>query len=843
MLTTWLDRTRHDIRYTLRGLRRSPGFTATVMLTLGLGVGANAAMFGLLGRLMFRPFAYMRDPGTVSRVYLQAGSRRVVTSAIYPYTRYLDLRRWTTSFSQYAGFAEWPLAVGVGEDARERTVVGISAAFFDFFDARPVIGRFFNASEDSIPRGANVVVVGYGFWKTELGGKNVLGQALQVGPLRTTIIGVAPRGFVGVEEGEPPAVFMPITAFAFGLNQGDARSFYQNYHWDWMSVLVRRKPGVTRTQASADLTHAFVQSFDAQRLQDSWVAPATIARPRAIAGAVRSAAGPDAGLESQTLLWVTGVAAIVLLIACANVANLLFSRTHNRRREIAVRLALGVSRRRLAAQLLTEGAVLAILGGLAGLAVAALVSMALGQLLVESPAIAGLSWPPRHAWSSSSIAALTDWHTLATAGGLALVAGILTSIGPSLLAGRGDLTVSLRAGVREGTRQRSRLRSALLIVQGALSVVLLVGAGLFVRSLDNVRAVRLGWDPEPVLIVDPNLRGLALDTAAATALRHRLLETAQSIPGVEYAARVDALPFATSTWHLHVEGIDSVARLGRFNFQAATPDYFKVVGTRIVRGRSFTASDRGPAARVVVVSESMARVLWPGKDAIGQCLRVGADTLPCTRVIGIAEDAVQYSISDNERLMYYVPDEEPPPVRPGRRLFLRMRGPSVASSIERVRRALQRAMPAPGYVTVVPLEDLVDAQRRSWRVGAGMFVAFGALALVVAAVGLYGVIAYDVAQRKHELGVRIALGAMAHDVVRLVVAEGLSLAAAGVAIGLGVSLIAAHWVQPLLFRESGNDPVVLVIVGLAMGVVAVIASAAPAMRAARADPITALRSD
>jgi ABC-type antimicrobial peptide transport system permease subunit len=246
---------------------------------------------------------------------------------------------------------------------------------------------------------------------------------------------------------------------------------------------------------------------------------------------------------------------------------------------------------------------------------------------------------------------------------------------------------------------------------------------------------------------------------------------------------------------------------------------------------------------VAVVSESMARLLWPGRDAIGQCLRLWSDTMPCTRVIGIAEDAVQYSISDNERLMYYMPDEQPPPVRPGRRLFLRMANADAASQIERVRRALQRVMPAPAYVTVTALEDLVDAQRRSWKLGATMFAAFGALALIVAAVGLYGVIAYDVAQRTHELGVRIALGARSHDVVRLVVRDGLLFASAGVASGFFAALVASRWVQPLLFGESGTDPVVFATVGVAMGLVAIVASAAPAIRATRADPITALRSE
>jgi predicted permease len=396
--------------------------------------------------------------------------------------------------------------------------------------------------------------------------------------------------------------------------------------------------------------------------------------------------------------------------------------------------------------------------------------------------------------------------------------------------------------MRDGSYRRSRTRSTLLIAQGALSVVLLVGAGLFVRSLDNVRSQRLGWEPAPVLIVTPNYRGLVMDSGAATAFRTRLLATAQSIPGVQVAARVNGLPFGTSTFRLFVRGIDSVQRLGRFNYQATTPEYFDVVQTHIIRGRGYTPSERGSLGHVAVVSESMARVLWPGQDALGKCFRLEADTMPCMTVIGIAEDAVQYSISDNERLLYYMPDEAPPSMRPGNRLLLRVVGDAPAQA-ERIRRALQSVMPSPAYVTVSTLEDLVDRQRRSWRLGAEAFTAFGVLALLVAAVGLYAVIAYDVQQRTHELGVRVALGAQAWNIVRLVVEQAIGFAAAGVALGLVAALLLARWVQPLLFEESSRDPMIFGGVAFALGLVALIASAAPALRASRADPSAALRSE
>jgi ABC-type antimicrobial peptide transport system permease subunit len=270
------------------------------------------------------------------------------------------------------------------------------------------------------------------------------------------------------------------------------------------------------------------------------------------------------------------------------------------------------------------------------------------------------------------------------------------------------------------------------------------------------------------------------------------------------------------------------------------------MGTRIVRGRPFTATDREDAPLVAIVSESMGKVLWPGADPIGQCIRVGflvaADTRPCSTVIGIAEDVVQQSLSEPQRLLYYLPLDQVQPAG-GNQIALRMSGRNASSSIERVRRELQKVMPGQGYVTVLTLEELVDTQRRSWALGATMFVAFGVLALLVAAVGLYGVIAYNVAQRLHELGVRIALGARSRDVIRLVVGQGLAFGVAGVAIGLVLALVASRWIQPLLFEQSARDPVTYGGVGAVIILVALLASALPAVRAARADPNTVLRSD
>ena len=778
---------------------------------------------------MIRPFPYLRHPGRVHRVYLVSDNReRTEFHSNFEYTRYLDLKKWTGSFELFAGFAPRRVAVGAGDAARERPVAVVSASFFEFFDLRPALGRFFVAAEDSTPRGAAVAVLSYGFWKTVFGGRDVLGQTLRVRNILCTIIGVAPQGFVGVSDEEPPAVYIPITTAAG--NEPDrhmAATYFTSYSWGWMSVMARRKPGVTVAAASRDLSTAHWRSWNAERAIESGLAPAEVARPRAIAGALKLAAGPEGGLESRTLVWVTGVAAIVLLIACANVANLMFARVLRRRKEIALRLALGVSRKRLVAQCLTESLLLAGLGWGAGLAIAEWGGAALRHLFLPD---------------GSALEVVTDWRTLLAAGACALGAGLLTGLGPAVLATRADLAGSLKAGAREGATHRSLARSSLLVLQGALSVVLLVGAGLFVRSLTHVRELRLGYDVEPVLLAERNLRGLRLDDTGQVVLGRRLLETGQAIPGVEHAAWVSSVPFySESGTGLHIPGIDSVRKLGRFSYQSATADYFRTFGTRILRGRPFTAADRAGTPRVALVSESMARVLWPGKEALGQCMRVGADTMPCTTVIGIAEDAIQRSLSDDKRLHYYLPIDQFRPTE-GFALLLRMRG-DAASQIERVRKALQTVMPGESYITVRPMQELVNDRRRSWRLGATMFVAFGVLALLVAAVGLYGVITYNVAQRMHELGVRIALGAQARHVVRLVVGQGVRFAVAGVGVGLGLALVAARWIQPLLFRQPARDPAIFGGVGALLILVAALASALPALRATRADPNSALRSD
>jgi predicted permease len=749
----------------------------------------------------------------------------------FPYTRYTDIKNGTSSFANQAAFISQNLGVGTGDAVRERRVGVVSAGFWEFFAARPALGRFFTAAEDTTPRGADVVVLGYGFWKAELGGRaDVLGQTLQVHNVTATIIGVAPEGFVGVDDDDPPAVFIPITTFR---GAGDAGSrnptgWFRTYNTGWVSIMVRRKPGISIERAAADVTRALRVSYLKELELTPTMTPPDKSNPTGIVSAMKIGAGPEPSLEARTALWVAGVAAIVLLIACANVANLFLARALKRRREITVRLALGVTRSRLLMQTLTESLLLSFLGSVAGLLVAYWGGAGIRRLLITS--------------ENAPLEVFTDWRTIGVAVGAALLAALLTGVAPALVSMGGDLANTLKTGARGGSYQRSRARTALLVLQGALSVVLLVGAGLFVKSLDNVKTMRLGYDAEPVLLVNRSMRGMRLDSAASVALRTALLEKARAIPGVEAASWIYSVPFrSTSATRLFVAGIDTVARLGRFTYQAASPDYFATMGTRIVRGRAYTDADRAGAARVMVVSESMGRILWPRSDALGQCVKVHADTMPCTTVIGIAEDMIQNDLQTSTRFHYYMPIEQFDPAG-GNGLFLRMRG-DPRRHTESVRKALHTVMPGGTSVTVMPLIDVVDAARRSWQLGATMFVAFGVLALIVAAIGLYGVIGYNVIQRMHELGVRVALGAQATDILRLVVGQGIAFAIAGVALGGAIAFAASRWMQPLLFQQSAKDPVVYAFVGAIMLVVAMIASAAPAARAAQADPNAALRAE
>jgi len=822
----WLDALRQDAAYTVRSLRKSPGFTAAVVVTLALGLGANAAMFAVVDRILFRAPPRLIDSGTVNRVYLYRTSEGIEAERSGQYVRYTDLARWTSSFSLMAAVEERAMPVGTGDATRELPIGIVTASFFGFFDAPPALGRYFTKAEDTPPVGTPVAVLANAAWKTQYAGRrDVIGSTIAIGSTRFTVIGVAPPGFLGLWPERPPAAFIPVSAF--GAMRGNP-SWWSSYdHAIGISTIVRRKRGVNVAAATADLTSALRRSYQNQLDTELPNGPWTMAslRPRAVVASILSERGPEASSFARVALWLSGVAFIVLLIACANVANLLLARTLQRRREIAVRIALGVSRARLTSQLLLEGVLLATLAGVAGVVSATWTSAAMQRLFLPDDIA------PR---------VLTDPRTTTFAIGIAVVVGIATGIVPALQIGRRSLAADLKAGAREGTDQHARLRGGLLVAQGALSVLLLVGAGLFVRSLRNVRQVPLGYDAKPVLVVDLNMRGVALDSAHLAALNDRLLAASLGVPGVEHASFMKTVPFeGIMSTSLFVAGIDSVDRLGEFDFNGVSPDYFSTMGTRILRGRPFLASDGPRSARVMIVGASMARTLWPRANPIGECVRLAAADAPCTTVVGVAEDVHTHTVGDERgNYFYYLPAAQMKPDYTG--LFVR--GRNVSQLAPALRSRLQAEMPGASYVTVRPLSEVIGDQERSWTAGAAAFSAFGALAVGMAALGLYSVITYGVAQRKHELGVRLALGASATDITRLVVGESVRFALLGLAIGAGASLAAAHWIAPLLFEESPRDPVVFGVAGLVLIGAAIVASWLPARRAARVDPTTALQA-
>jgi len=776
--------------------------------------------------LMKNPVAFCFDEK--GRVYVAETNRgKEYINGVSRYVRFEDFKRWTSSFSSFAGYTTRQLAVGVGDNAREMLVGFVSYSFFPFFDAPPAIGRYFVAAEDTTPVGTAVAVLSYPMWQTQFGGRSdVVGNTIRIGSVVYTIIGVAPRGFEGIWPGRAPVAYMPITNYG-GAQQtcgGRPRVWYETYSCGWMSAIARRKPDVTVERANADLTQAEVKSYLAMRVEQTGNAPVELAKPRSMIASILPERGPQKSAIGRVATWVGGVSVIVLLIACANVANLLLARAIARRREIAVRLALGVSHGRLLSQLMTESIVLSVLGGVVGIFIAHFGGTALRAGFVPD---------------NAAPAGLRDPRTVLFAFGAAMAVGLLTGVVPALRARRVDVVHDLRLGAREGGQRHSGMRLALLILQATLSVMLLIGAGLFVRSLRNVEGMRLGYDVDPILVVGLNLRGETLDSAQHVNLLQRLLATAQATPGVVSATRQTSIPlWSNSSTRLSVAGIDTVARLGQFNYTAVSPGFFRTFGTRVMRGRAITAQDTRESPRIAVVSENMARVLWPGRDAIGQCMKVDSDA--CTTVVGIAENIKEQNLSAESMFFYYMPVTQFRPRAGG--LFVRMAGNS-APFKEQVRRSLQREMPGASYVTVTPFEEIVAPTMRSFRLGATMFVAFGALALLVAAMGLYAVIAYNVEQRTHELGVRLALGAQPHDLATLVLADGARVAVIGLAIGVALALYLSKWLEPLLFGVSPRDAAVYVTASLILLFVAMLGSWMPARRASRTDPNIALRSE
>ena len=829
--SSWSESSWQDVRYAARGIRLRPGFAAVVVATLALGIGANAIMFGVVDRLLLRPPAHVVEPERVARMYFREKApawlpnKEFQVGAITTYPVVAALRENVPALEEVAAFSSGKATLGRGPEAEEVSVSSASGNFFRLLGVRPALGRFFAPEEDRPPVGAQVAVLSHSFWRRHFGAeRTALGQQLLIENKSFTVIGVAPKGFNGVNL-DRVDVWLPLSATA---SDGFGKDWHSVPNAWWLTTIGRLAPGATRQQVEASATLAFRNEVR------SWKRPNRDTLGIVIAGSIIAARGPDETPRSAKVsLWLVGVSAIVLLIACANIANLLLARAVQRRREIAVRLALGVGRGRLVRQLLTESLLLALLACAAALLVAHWGGQAVRAVLL-----------PSIEWGDSPV----DLRVLTFTALATVVTGILAGLAPAVQASATDVAGSLKAGVREGGARRSRLRSGLLVAQAALSVVLLVGAGLFVRSLSNVRGLDVGIDLDRVLLARMELRRVGFEPAQIRDLYRTAAERVRQLPGVENTALVAAsIPMrsATSYGKPRIPGIDSLPPLpnGGPYQSAVSPDYFATLGTRITRGRGITPIDEATRARVAVINETVAKHYFPDKDPIGQCIIFGPEQA-CTEIVGVVQNVVLFRMVDDERGLVYMPMSHPlmgDPATPGALLIrAAASSPGVATAVRREIQALAPNMP---FVGVQWFEQLVAPEMAPWRLGATMFGVFGALALVIAAVGLYSVIAYSVSQRTHEIGVRMALGARDADVVRLILVEGTRLGIAGLALGLVVALVAGRWMEPLLYATSPRDPLIFALVAVTLTAVAVAASLFPAWRASRVSPAVALRAE
>ncbi len=806
-----------DLRYAAHSLTRSPGLTLAAVLTLGLGIGANSAMFGVVDRLFFRPPAHVQDPDRVVRVNVTKTKAPYGswTQPLADFPRYSELKNHARGFSSVAAYSGMAFSMGRGLDARHVSGGAVSASFFPLTGVEPVRGRFFTSDEDR-KGGAHVAVLSHEFWHSQYADDpGVLGKTLQLNASTYTVIGVAPSGFTGIDL-DRPDLWVPLSV------AGPENSWPMVLDCDgcsWMNTIARLAPGATTAQAASEAT-ALYRAHVARSPVDS---TATVSL-----GSVHQALGPNVANAAKLSLWLIGVCGAVLLIACANVANLLLARALQRRREIAVRVALGAGRGRLVRQLYAESVLLAGVG----LGAALLVTLWAGPLLrvaLIPDAAPGNAIEPRVFLFSAAVA-------LATA--------LLAGLAPAVHVGVPDLSGALKSGSREGGVVRSRTRTGLLIGQVSLTFVLLTGAGLFITSLHRVLGLRLGFEPDHLIVANVNLRALGLQRAEINATYERMRERVLRLLGIAGASLSIGTPFeAIYDTELKIPGRDSLpmVKSGGPSVSAVTPDYFRTLGSAIRRGRAFTDADNRGAQHVAVINESMARIIWPGEDPLGKTMRVGSDPVPFT-VVGVVEDARRESVTDELSLQYFVPLAQADSVLQTSvsSLIVRTAGPA-APLTGIVRREIQASSPDLPYPNIDPMPALFADQLRPWRLGSWLFTLFGALGVLLAAIGLYGVLSYGVSQRTQELGIRIALGAGRRSVLGLVLRQGVQLTLAAVALGVVGALIAGRAIRSLLYGVSPHNPLVLAAVATILTLVAMLASYLPARRATQVDPMVALR--
>ena len=822
----WLDRVRQDVSYTLRTLRGSPGFTVTVVITLALGFGVNAAMFSMVDALFFRMPTGVVAPAELRRMYLEVHRPREPEGSMthdgFQYPQYRAIARANPDIPIAA--VSDPDSVTLMADDLSLTVrqTEVTRNYFEVLALRPQVGRFFDSTEDQVETPTFVAVISDELWHRSFNADvAVVGRRVTINRRPFVVIGIAPKEFRGVDL-EPVDVWVPLNTH-IGVFSGVRGPWYETFGSAFRPIVRTRS-----TSAQRAFVGRATNAVRGVQLQYYEYDPKANIR----LGSIIHALGPTKlSDEIVVATRVAEMAVAVLLIACANVINLLLLRAARRRREIAVRRALGASQSRLVEQMAIETITLALGGGMVALLIAYWTGTALRHLTM----------PETH-WRNGVI----DPRTAAFIVALSLVTGLVAGLAPALGSLRPNLVDSLRAGGRDVAYRPSRVRAALLVLQTALCVMLVVGSGLFLRSLWNVTSIGVGYDVKDVVVVRPEFSdGPFAHQSELKRVAPLVGDRLAHARGVESIAYASSAPmYGISFGPLFLPGRDSLPTHGAgsmLGLNSVTPSYFRTVGLRIIAGRGFTDGDRPGAPGVVIVSARMARTFWPGQSAIGQCLIMRKRNSPCSTVVGVVEDAHLMRIIEEPSMLYFVPLSQSD-AAPMAIVLRAARG--VPNDLRLgADRAFRQLLPNSEGARVQSMAEGLEPQLRPWLLGARLFTGFGVLALIVAAVGVYSVIAYAVSQRTNEVGIRIALGAATHDIVTMILGEGLRIVAVGVLLGVTAALVMGKLLSALLYGVGPRDSGVLIGASLTLALMAILACAIPAMRAARVDPMLALRSE
>jgi len=815
-----------DLRYGARLLLKSPGFTLVAALSLALGIGANTTVFTLVNAVLLHPLP-VQDPSQLVSVW--TADERNAGNGAFGFLQtsplnYRDYRDKNEVFSGLAAHQGIPLNLSGGTGDPQQ-VFGeiVTGNFFDVLGAKPLLGRGFRPEEDQTPGAALVTVLGYGEWQKRFGGDpSLVGRTITLNGQAFTVVGIMPKEFKGTNAIGAPALWVPYMTYP-QTTSGFFRESMDSRRALVFNMTGRLKPGVTLKQAEANLKTIGAQ-LAREYPNDNQGRNVTLI-PLAQA-TVNPGFRNNIVMAGGLLMTIVG---LVLLIACANVANLLLARASVRQKEIAVRLSLGASRSRLIMQLLTEGTLLALLGGAVGLLLA--------------------YWAQDLLWSfrppflqADAIDLHPDLRVLLFTLGVSLVTGVIFGLAPAIQASRPDLVVELkeRSGAPAGSNRLFSLRNCLVAAQVALSLVALIGAGLFLRSMQNAQRTNPGFDADHLASISFDLGAQGYTEERGRQFQRTVLERAASVPGVTGATLAGSVPLFNGGFArtVFLEGQDTTdRRSGKLvQINVVGPKFLETFGIPLMRGRGFSESDQPNTPAVVIINETMARRFWPDEDAVGKRFKFfGQNNF--SLVIGIAKDSKYNFIGEDPTPYIYQPMSQI--YQPQLSLIVKAAQPSaVLGTVRAEVQQLNRNLPLTGIFT---LPEIFDQALWAPKMGASLLAIFAALSLLLAVIGIYGVMAYSVSQRTRELGIRMALGASRRDVVRMVVWQGLRLTLMGVAIGLLASFFATRLITTMLFDVSATDALTFIIVPLVLATAALGASYLPALRATRIDPMVALR--